>query len=111
MRVKHEIDITDVGLVTFYELTLAEIREWLLKATQENGDVIDAALFEEFDIHDLRLLTSLTAEQIESMTPSKLRFIYEIAQEHNKDFFGLRRRVVAMGRTLLSATSNPPSPS
>lgn len=110
MRATTQHDLAGVGSFEVYELTLGEIRQWLVKATQGAGDVVDAALFEAFDPQDLRILTSLSPERIEAMTPTQLRDVYALCLEANQDFFALRRRVVAMGQTLLSAGSKSPSP-
>lgn len=107
MRATTQHDLAGVGSFEVYELTLGEIRQWLVKATQGAGDVVDAALFEAFDPQDLRILTSLSPERIEAMTPTQLRDVYALCLEANQDFFALRRRVVAMGQTLLSASSKP----
>lgn len=109
MRASTQHDLAGVGSFEVHELTLGEIRQWLVKAMQGEGDLVDAALFEEFDPQDLRILTSLSPEQIDAMTPSRLREVYALCLEANQDFFGLRRRVVAMAQTLLSASSKPPS--
>ncbi|MFZ2269041.1 MAG: hypothetical protein WAV95_15810 [Azonexus sp.] len=89
-----------------FELTLAEIRAWLADFDRA-GNVLDSTLFEEFDVSDLCRLTTLTVADLDDLAPSQVREVHAIAKEFNADFFGMRQRVVGLGKMLLNATSNP----
>lgn len=92
------------------ELTLAEIRIWMKTLGEQEVDTVDATLFNDFDIGDLRMLTTLSAEDMDGMTPAQLYFVYELCKEVNADFFGMRQRVADLSRQLLSGISKSPSP-
>ncbi len=95
-----------VGAHTFEvrELTVADIRLWLkdlLETTEP--DLVAEALFDDLSLGDLPRLTSLTADQVESMTPSEIRQVIEAAKAVNADFFGLRQKLTQAARTLPAA--------
>lgn len=90
------------------ELTLAEIRCWMKTMGEEIVDTVNVSLIEGEDIADLRLLTTLTADDLGLMTPSELRQALAFAKEVNADFFAMRQRVADLSRQLLSATSKNP---
>lgn len=92
------------------ELTLAEIRIWMKTMGEEQVDVVEAALIDGEDIGDLRVLTTLTAENLDGMAPSELRQAFAFAKEVNADFFAMRQRVADLSRQLLSGISKSPSP-
>lgn len=105
MRVERDVRIGAID-VKVKELTLGEIRAWLKESATAPGDVIDATLFEDFDAQDLRYMTDLRADQLDTLTPSECRALAAICEEVNADFFAMRKRVVVSGHQLLSATSN-----
>lgn len=90
------------------ELTLAEIRIWMKTQGEQEVDAINATLIEGEDISDLCMLTTLTAEDLEAMTPADLRQAFAAAKEVNADFFGMRQRVADLSRQLLSGISKSP---
>lgn len=92
------------------ELTVGEIRAWLRASASPAGDVVDATLFEDFDAQDLCAMTTLTAAELDSLTPSECQALAAVCKEVNADFFAMRQRVVVMGRQLLATASNPLSP-
>lgn len=108
MRVLRDVRIADYD-VKVKELTLGEIRAWLKESATAPGDVVDATIFEDFDVQDLRYMTDLQADQLDTLTPSECRALAAICQEVNADFFAMRKRVVTAGHQLLSAASNRPS--
>jgi len=85
------------------ELTVADIRVWLKDLETAGGeDVVDAALFEDFRLADMALLTDLTSEAVEALTPAELRQVFDAAREVNADFFGMRARLMDLGRAALA---------
>jgi len=97
--------------VTVKEISLGEIRAWLKGSESLSADLLDATLFEDFSVADLRYLSSLTAEQAELLTPAELRSIQAAAKELNADFFGFRRRLFDLGSIAAAAQSQKPSES
>lgn len=106
MRVIREIEVGG-RKVQVRELTVGEIRAWLKDSGMVSGDLVDAALFEEFSLPDLLRMTDLTTETIAGMTPGDLRQVFAVAEEVNADFFGMRGRALALGRAALSGDSKP----
>ena len=100
MRVVREIEIAG-RKVQVKELTVGEIRAWLKSSAEGSLDVVDATLFEDFGIDDLRHMTDLSADDIDAMTPAAIRELEKVAREVNADFFGMRSRLVAMGRQVI----------
>ena len=104
-RVVVEITVGE-QLVQVRELTVAEIRAWLAgKAAL--GDLVDSALFEDFSVTDLAVLTNLPAAEIDNLTPRQIKSVMAKAQEVNPDFFAMRARMVTMGRGLLEMNGSP----
>ncbi|MCU0839827.1 MAG: hypothetical protein MUE49_14075 [Rhodospirillales bacterium] len=107
MRVIREIEVAGRA-VQVRELTVGEIRAWLKDASAPGGDLIDAALFDEFSIPDLCRMTDLKVGEIDALLPSEIRTIAAVAQEVNADFFAMRGRLATLGRSVMSAPSPPP---
>lgn len=101
MRVIREIDVGGKA-VQVRELTVGEIRAWLKDAAAPGGDLVDAALFEEFSLSDLCRMTTLKAEDIDPLSPAEIRSIATVAQEVNADFFAMRGRLAALGRRAIA---------
>ena len=101
MRVIREIEVAGLK-IQVRELTLKEIRAWFKSVSSpENGnDLVDATLFEEFSVSDLLVLTDLSMERIDGMTPTDVREVVAVAKEVNADFFAMRNRLVGLGRQI-----------
>jgi hypothetical protein len=115
MRIIKECDVAGQK-VQVKELTVGEIRAWLAGKT-EPGDLVDSMLFEELSLSDLPVLTSLSAEAVEALTPAEIDAILPVIREVNGRFFQMCEKAAAIGRRILaeqgknaSATSNAPSP-
>lgn len=101
MRVIREIDVGG-RKVQVRELTVGEIRAWLKDSGMVSGDLVDAALFEEFSIPDLCAMTNLSADDIDALQPSEIREVAAVAKEVNADFFAMRNRFVTLGRQIVA---------
>ena len=73
------------------ELTVSAVRQLL--SAQSSGDAVTEALFPDVRLDDFKLMSSLSAEDIESMFPSDLAKVLEGCREVNRDFFGLLGRL------------------
>ena len=107
MRAIREIEVAG-RKIRVRELTVGEIRAWLKDSGMVSGDLVDAALFEEFSLPDLQRMTNLTTEAIAGLAPSDLREVFKACEEVNADFFAMRSRALALGRAALSGDSKPP---
>jgi hypothetical protein len=106
----------DGRAVTLKELTVADIRAWLksLENTEADFDLIGSALIDGASMADLTIMTDISHTEIEALTPSEIRRVFDACKEVNSDFFALRGRLEAIGRSALAmqgATSSaPPAP-
>lgn len=107
MRVVREIEVAGLK-IQVRELTVGEIRAWLKDSGMVSGDLVDAALFEEFSLPDVLRMTDLTTETIAVLVPSDVRQVMAVCEEVNVDFFAMRSRALALGRAALSGGSKPP---
>ena len=103
MRVIREIEVAGLK-VQVRELTVGEIRAWLKDAAAPGGDLVDAALFDDFGIPDLCRMTDLKAEDVDALQPSDMRKIAAVAQEVNADFFAMRNRLAALGQRVIAGS-------
>lgn len=100
---RKEDKITVNGLqVTVKELTVAEVRHWMMdikqqvnfKETEDNGDfIIDVGLFEDIQLSDFCRMTDLEKKQLDDFTPSELKLIQAKCEELNPNFFGLTAKI------------------
>lgn len=101
MRVIREIEVGG-RKVQVKELSVGEIRAWLAGLGSSTVDAVDVALFEEMSLGELALMTGLSQQDIEAMTPSELAEVLTTAQEVNARFFGMRARIEEMGKRALA---------
>lgn len=112
MRVEQTIDVGGLT-VTLRELTVGDVRAWLksLESLSPQGrgqgegeslDLVGVALIDGHDLADLAVLTDLTPEQIDTLTPSQIRTVFDAARKVNADFFTLRATLADIGRAALA---------
>ena len=76
------------------ELTVMQIRQWLEEAGQAtNLDVVNEALFKDCSLHDLKRMTDLTDDVINTLKPSHIQKAIDVAKELNPHFFALLSRL------------------
>lgn len=107
MRVIREIEVAGIG-IQIKELTVGEIRAWFKETTAAGGggDLVDATLFDEFSMADIKVLTNLRDDRIDGLTPAEVREIAAAAKEVNADFFAMRGRLVQLGRQIVAGSSS-----
>ncbi|MBW5416110.1 MULTISPECIES: hypothetical protein [unclassified Pseudomonas] len=72
------------------ELTVKEIRE---SVAREDYDLLSVRLFDDLRISDIAAFTSLSAAEIEDMTPSQLEKVRGKIKEMNTHFFAMLARL------------------
>lgn len=105
MRALRELEVGG-RTIQVKELTVGEIRAWLASLGSGTADAVDLALFEEMSVGELALMTGLSRQDIEAMTPSELAELMAVAQELNTRFFGMRARLEEMGKRALAAPAS-----
>lgn len=88
--VHHSVVVIDGREIVVRELCVADVRK-LLKPL--DGDLLDAALFEDVRLGDLPLFTNMTSVDVEQMQPSSLRVLVQECKKVNPDFFGMLARL------------------
>lgn len=107
--------IGDGRTVTVRELTVAEIRRWLLDmsddaAAETDVDVVDQLLLDDVALGDIARMTDLPVDEMDAMSPSDLRALAKVCRELNADFFSLRDRLVGIGRAAMIDRGAPIAP-
>lgn len=103
MRKEDKIQVDGIP-VTVKELTVAEVRHWMMdmiereKPTEDNlvATVLDQNLFSEIGLSDIIRMTDLNRTQIDHFTPSELKMVIEQCKVLNPDFFGMRGRLLSL---------------
>lgn len=89
-------------LVTIRELTVAEVRAWLLET--EAGAQVDplhALAFDDFGLGDLARMCDATADDLEAFAPSDLAPLVEACRALNPHFFRVRAALTGAARVML----------
>jgi hypothetical protein len=100
---RREIVVDGVAIIAF-EITVAEMRSWLVAARQAvEFDVLGATLFKQHEVtvDDLVLMTTASRAFIEGATGSELVKLVEAVKETNPFFFQFRQDLKAL------ASGNP----
>lgn len=90
-------------LVTVKELTVAEVRAWLVET--EAGlhvDPLHALAFEDCGLADLVRMCDATAEELEAYAPSDLAPLVEACKGLNPHFFRVRAALSGAARVMLA---------
>lgn len=110
------------GSITLRELTVGQIRLWMkrVETVLSESDMLDALLFEDFSLSDLREMIAEQSEPdlLEKATPSEIREkLLPAAREINRDFFSMRDRLAIVANRVAQRiedgagkTSNGTSP-
>lgn len=115
IRREKQTKIGDGRTVTVRELTVAEIRQWLLDISDDVGadsdvDVVDQLLLDDVALGDIARMTDLPVDEMDQMSPSDLRALAKVCRELNADFFSLRDRLAGIGRAAMADRSAPSAP-
>lgn len=86
--------VIDGNPIICRELTVIQIRQWLQESGQAtNLDVVSEALFRDCSLHDLKRMTDLTDDLIDTLKPSQIQKVIDVAKELNPHFFALLSRL------------------
>ena len=105
-------DITIRGRkIVVRELTVQQIRDWFkeLEEMEKEGkeSIADETLFPDANLHDFRVMTDLTDEELGGFVPSELESVLEKMKEVNSRFFDQRRRLIASVRRIDAPSTQP----
>ena len=100
-RLTRPVTLPDDISVTVKELTVGEVRNWLLDAeTGVEGDPLHALVLEECSFDDLARMSDIDARALEGYTPSELAPLVAAAKELNPHFFRVRAALTATARAV-----------
>lgn len=108
MRLLREIQVAGLKVVV-RELTVAEIRAWLDGKVDETPDLVDSFLSEEIALSDLPVMSDLTREAIDGLTPSEIDDVIAACREVNARFFAMRARLAEVGQRILTRQVSEPA--
>ncbi|MBI5058967.1 hypothetical protein HZB60_04175 [candidate division KSB1 bacterium] len=97
-------------LVMVRELTVGAIREWIKRLGSrqaEDFDLVGETLLAEISLEEIRLMTDLTAEDMDAFKPSGLASLIAACREVNPDFFRFRAGLAAAARNIQTAGPSP----
>lgn len=89
-----ELTFGDISVIV-REMTVLQVRAWVEEADQDGG-LVDLAFFSDCSLGDIKRMSSLTDDQLNTLRPSQLREVLKACKELNSDFFEFRRRVEEM---------------
>lgn len=96
-----EVEV-DGQVITAYELTVGEMRSWLVTASDPREfNLLDRMLFKEHEVtvDDLVLMSTATRAFIETTTASELAKLAEAVRDTNPFFFQFRQGLKSLAAT------------
>lgn len=102
--------------VTVRELTVGEVRDWLVETEAgSNDDPIQALALEECGLADLSRMSDIDADALEGFAPSELAPIVAACKKLNPHFFRVRAALSGVARLMLQeaaalASTEAPAP-
>lgn len=96
-----EVEV-DGQVITAYELTVGEMRSWLVTASAPREfNLLDRMLFKEHEVtvDDLVLMSTATRAFIETTTASELAKLAEAVRDTNPFFFQFRQGLKSLAAT------------
>jgi hypothetical protein len=101
-RLTRAITLPDDCAVTVKEMTVGEVRNWLLDAeTGASEDPLHALALEDCSLSDLARMSDIDAQSLEGYTPSQLTPLIAAAKELNPHFFRVRAALSGVARMML----------
>lgn len=95
-----EVIVAELSVIC-RELTVLQVRNWLEGLEGEAPDPVSAAMFEDCTLDDLKRMTDLTDEKINSLRPSQVEQLINVCKELNPHFFAMQGRMAAALRARL----------
>lgn len=78
------------------ELTVLQVRHWMEGLETAERDLVSAALFQDCPLNDLKRMTDLNDEKINSLRPSQIEQVIQVCKELNPHFFALLGRMAVV---------------
>lgn len=101
-RLTRPITLPEDFPVTVKELTVGEVRNWLLDAeTGVSEDPLHALALEDCSLADLARMSDIDARALEDYAPSELAPLIAAARELNPHFFRVRAALSGVARMML----------
>lgn len=82
--------VVEIGGVTVVcrELTVLEVRKWLEGCgDQSRIDVVGSFLFTDCTLDDIKRMTDLSDDRVDSLKPSQVQEVIAVCKELNPHFF------------------------
>lgn len=104
-------------LVTVKELTVGEVRDWLVKTQNDtSGDPLHALALDECNLADLSEMCDIEVQDLEAYAPSDLAELIATCKSLNPHFFRLRAALASVARAIKAevgamASTAPPASS
>ena len=109
MRVEHAIELGPLRVVA-HELTVGEVRAWLLaQDIAVPVDAVHALVLEGCSLADIAMQTNVSAADLEGCTMSQLAHLVEICKKLNPHFFRVRAAILLAAQQTMNAEPQPSS--
>jgi hypothetical protein len=101
-RLTRPITLPDDFPVTVKELTVGEVRNWMVDVETGAGeDPMHALALEDCSLSDLARMCDIGPGALEDYTPSQLAPLVAVARELNPHFFRVRAALAGVARMML----------
>lgn len=88
--------------VTVRELTVAEVRDWMVEAETGGGqDPLHALVLEDCGLGDLERMSDVSAKELEAYAPSDMADLIAACKALNPHFFRMRAALSNVARVML----------
>lgn len=101
-RLTRSVTLSDDFCANVIELTVSEVRNWMVDAETGAGeDPMHALALEECSLSDLARMCDVSARGLEDFTPSQLAPLVAVAKDLNPHFFRVRAALAGVARMML----------
>lgn len=115
MRITQLVELGEEQSVTVRELTVAEVRAWLLEGEREKGnkpsamESIGILFLEDTTLQDIAYMTGLKLQDFDNFTPSQVNKISEVCKSLNAPFFRIQKEISRMFQAANKANVSLPN--
>jgi hypothetical protein len=96
-------------LVTVREMTVGEVRDWMVEIEQGTQQIDPAGeyVFDDCSLQDLMRMSDATKDVFDSAAPSDIEPLRQAARELNPHFFRVRAAVAAAQQAIVRRILSP----